>query len=156
MRRLSCFVVMDDEYVIHSYFSKSVCFMFLWFFCCVLGMKLFGCCAFCSMNEPPHDKTNKMTCAPSEDSDQSVHLLSLIRVFSVRKKQHWVLGYPRSAQRRLIRLGRCPDWSDLHWTGHFVGFVMLWLEYIEPCYKKTCVWWFLPGKPQANRHSYRS
>ena len=31
-------------------------------------------------NEPPHDKTNKMTCAPSEDSDQP----SLIRVFTVR------------------------------------------------------------------------
>ena len=23
-------------------------------------------------NEPPHDKTNKMACAPSEDSDQSL------------------------------------------------------------------------------------
>ena len=23
--------------------------------------------------EPPHDKTNKMACAPSEDSDQPVH-----------------------------------------------------------------------------------
>ena len=29
-------------------------------------------------NEPPHDKTNKMTCAPSEDSDQPGHLPSLI------------------------------------------------------------------------------
>ena len=28
--------------------------------------------------EPPHDKTNKMACAPSEDSDQSGHLPSLI------------------------------------------------------------------------------
>ena len=25
-------------------------------------------------NEPPHDKTNKMTCVPSEDSDQHGHL----------------------------------------------------------------------------------
>ena len=24
--------------------------------------------------EPPHDKTNKMTCAPSEDSDQPGHM----------------------------------------------------------------------------------
>ena len=31
-----------------------------------------------------HDKTNKMTCAPSEDSDQPVHPPSLIRVFPVR------------------------------------------------------------------------
>ena len=31
-------------------------------------------------------------------------------------KRPWVLGYPSSAQRRLIRLG----------TRHFVGFVILW------------------------------
>ena len=33
--------------------------------------------------EPPHDKTSKMTCEPSEDSDQPGHLPSLIRVFVV-------------------------------------------------------------------------
>ena len=79
-----------------------------------------GECAF----EPPHDKTNKMTCAPSEDSDQHWHPPSLIRVFAVRMKKAWVLSYPFSGQRRL--------WSD--WAGaqadlslrysDFVGFVM--------------------------------
>ena len=34
--------------------------------------------------EPPRDKTNKLTCAPNEDSDQPGHLPSLIRVFAVR------------------------------------------------------------------------
>ena len=34
--------------------------------------------------EPPHDKTNKMTFVPSEDSNQPGHLPSLIRVFAVR------------------------------------------------------------------------
>ena len=37
--------------------------------------------------EPPHDKTNKMACAPSEDSDQPGHtpsLISLIWVFAGR------------------------------------------------------------------------
>ena len=34
-------------------------------------------------NEPRHDKTNKMACAPSEDSDQPGHPPSLIRVFGV-------------------------------------------------------------------------
>ena len=34
-------------------------------------------------NEPHRDKTNKMTCAPSEDSDQPGHPPSLIRVFAV-------------------------------------------------------------------------
>ena len=37
--------------------------------------------------EPPHDKTNKMACTPSEDSDQPGHLPSLIRVFAVRMKK---------------------------------------------------------------------
>ena len=34
--------------------------------------------------EPPHDKTNKIACAPSEDSDQPGHPPSLIRVYAVR------------------------------------------------------------------------
>ena len=53
--------------------------------------------------EPVHDKTNKMTCAPSEasdqpgylpsnDSDQLGHLRSLIRVFTVGMKKDWALS----------------------------------------------------------------
>ena len=34
--------------------------------------------------EPPHDKPNKMTFVPNEDSDQSGHPPSLIRVFALR------------------------------------------------------------------------
>ena len=34
--------------------------------------------------EPPHDKINKMTFVPSEDSSQPGHPPSLIRVFAVR------------------------------------------------------------------------
>ena len=58
-----------------------------------------------SWSEPPHNKTNKMICAPSEDSDQPGHSPSLIRVVPIRLKEHWVFSYPLSAQRRL--------WSDL-------------------------------------------
>ena len=43
--------------------------------------------------EPHHDKTNKMECASSEDSDQPGHPPSLIRVFAVPMKKHWVLRY---------------------------------------------------------------
>ena len=39
------------------------------------------------------DKTNKMACAPSEDSDQP----GLIRVFAVHLKKARVLNYPLSA-----------------------------------------------------------
>ena len=38
-----------------------------------------------SLFEPTHDKTNKMTCAPSEDSDQPGHLPSLTGVFAVQR-----------------------------------------------------------------------
>ena len=51
------------------------------------------------INEPHRDKTNKMACAPSEDSDQPGHLPSLIRVFAVCMKKGWVLSYPLSAQK---------------------------------------------------------
>ena len=56
------------------------------------------------INEPQHDKTNLMICAPSEDSDQPRRPPSLIRAFAVHIKKHWVLSQPLSAQRRL--------WSD--------------------------------------------
>ena len=42
--------------------------------------------AFSIKYEPPHDKTNKMTFTPSEDSDQPWHLPSLIRVYAVHSK----------------------------------------------------------------------
>ena len=57
--------------------------------------------------EPPHDKTNKITFAPSKDSDQPGYPTSLIRVFAIRIKKHWVLSYPLSALRRLWS-----DWAD--------------------------------------------
>ena len=70
--------------------------------------------------EPPRDKTNKMACAPSEDSDQPGHPPSLNRVFAVRMKKPSVLSYPLSAQRRLWL-----DWAH----SQFVGFVMRRLIY---------------------------
>ena len=48
-----------------------------------------------------------MACAPSEDSDQPGYPLSLIRVFAVRMKKHWVHNYSLSAERRLWS-----DWAD--------------------------------------------
>ena len=69
-----------------------------------------------SKNELPHDKTSKMACAPTEGSDQPGHPPSLIRVFAVCMKKAWVLSYPLSGQRRLIRLGGCPGWLSLCWA----------------------------------------
>ena len=36
------------------------------------------------VSEPQHDKSNKMTCAPSEDLDQHGHPPNLIRDFAGR------------------------------------------------------------------------
>ena len=42
--------------------------------------------------------TNKIACAPGEDSDQPWHPASLIRVVAIRMKKAWVLNYLLSAQ----------------------------------------------------------
>ena len=77
--------------------------------------------------EPPHDKTNKVACAPSKDSDQPGHLPSLIRVFPVHMKRAWVLSYPMSTQGRLwIRLGRCLGWSESLLGTHATMLVLSW------------------------------
>ena len=54
------------------------------------GRKYLMKCKDCSkvttynLYQPQHYKTNKITCAPSEDSDQPGHPPSLIKVFAVR------------------------------------------------------------------------
>ena len=40
------------------------------------------------------DKTNKMTCVPSKDSDQPGHMFSLFSDFAVCMKKGLVLSYP--------------------------------------------------------------
>ena len=75
--------------------------------------------------ELPHDKTNKMACVPSEDSDQPGHPPSLNRVCAVRMKKAWVLFYLLSAQRRLwSALVSTQIWVFTGRTHHFVVFVM--------------------------------
>ena len=74
--------------------------------------------------ELPHDKTSKMSCARSKDSDQPGRPPSLIRVYIVRMKKHWALNYLLSAQRRLIRLGRCTGWSESSLGAHVILLVL--------------------------------
>ena len=68
-------------------------------------------------------QNQKCDCAPSEDSDQPGHPPSLIRVFAVCMKKPWVLSYPLSAQRRLIRLGGCPGCSESSLGAHSLCWV---------------------------------
>ena len=62
-------------------------------------------------SEPHHDKTNKMTFTPNEDSDQPWHPHSLIRVFAVRMKKQWVLSSLFSALQKLWS-----DWANIVWS----------------------------------------
>ena len=67
-------------------------------------------CESLTLFEPPHDKTSKMTFAPSEDSDQPDQRLRC----------------PQLPMERTIktvsRLDGWPVWSEF--ADHFVGFVM--------------------------------
>ena len=58
-----------------------------------------------TMKEPQHNKTNEMTCGPSEDSDQPGHASSLIKIFAVRLKKPWVFSFPLSASWSESSLG---------------------------------------------------
>ena len=68
--------------------------------------------------ELPHDKTNKMTCVPSEDSDQPGHPPSLISLRCLSEESLGPKLPLKYTAKTLIRLGGC----------HFVGFVMRWLS----------------------------
>ena len=64
-------------------------------------------------------------CASSKDSDQPGHPPSLTSVYTVRMKKACVLSYPLSPQRRLIRLGGCPGWSESS-LGAVILLVLSW------------------------------
>ena len=62
----------------------------------------------------------KMTCAPSEDSDQPGHPPSLIRVFAVGMKKHWPLATYWAHRKTLIRLG----WPESSLDAHVILLVL--------------------------------
>ena len=78
------------------------------------------------INEPLHDKTNKMTCAPSEDFDQPGHLPSLIRASLVHSmdSQGPIVNV---CSWRLIRLGGCPGRSASSLAAKVILFVLSWM-----------------------------
>ena len=69
-------------------------------------------------NDPECEKTNKMTCAPIEDSDQPGHPPSLIRILAIRRKKLWVLGNPQSAYWSLWY--ECTGWYESSLGAHFI------------------------------------
>ena len=73
------------------------------------------------------------------------------RVFAVRIKKHWVLGYSLSAQQRMIRLGRCPGWFE-SWLGAPIILLVLSCSrsIIEPRHDKTNKMSVRPMKTQIS------
>ena len=88
----------------HYFEQKKTCLKIKQYWCKHLGNKCHvvkdkRAAVFLTI-ELPHDKTNKTSFAPSEDSDQPGLPSSLIRVFALSMKKHWTL-YLLNAQWRL-------------------------------------------------------
>ena len=66
----------------------------------------------------------------SEDTDQPGHppslIPNLIWVFAVRSKGSWGPNLSLCGQRRLIRLGTCPGWSEFSLTAKVILLVLSW------------------------------
>ena len=69
----------------------------------------------------PHEKTNKMTMHP--DSDQPGHPPSLI---SLRCALNGDPSFLHADSKDLIRLGRCPGWSESLQGTHTILLVLSW------------------------------
>ena len=88
--------------------------------------------------EPPHDKTNRMTVRPAK-TQISLGICPVWSVFTVCMKKASVLSYPLSAQQRLIRLGRCPGWSESSLGTHAILLVLSCRgSYVECDVKEVC------------------
>ena len=94
------------------------------------------------IHEPPHDKTNKMAIAPSEDTDQPVHPPSLITESSLSawrnigsSATNWVHCEDSDQTERMPRL----IWVFVGHKSHLVGFVMRWLTF------RKCILIFASG-----------
>ena len=72
--------------------------------------------------EPPHDKTNKMTCASIKNSDQPGHPPSLIRVLAVHMKKYGPLTTYWVHSEDSNQTGRMPK---LIFAGHVILLVLL-------------------------------
>ena len=76
-------------------------------------------------NEPEHNKTIKMTCALSKDSDLPGHLPSRIRGFD-SLCDVWVACFFGQTRNTLIRLGGCPGRSKTLLGAKVILFVLSW------------------------------
>ena len=106
--------------------------------------EMYMCCICRLEDELPHDKPNKMTFVPSEDSDQPGHPLSLIRVFAVRSMGSLGPNFASGGQRWLWS-----DWADaqadlsLRWAHKSLCWfcqAMAQFSYRNGHFRNHCVW----------------
>ena len=78
--------------------------------------------------ELPHDKTSKMVCVPSKDSDQPGHLPSLIRVFTVHSVGSWAPNVSSCGQQILWSdwVDGRPGWSESSLGAKIILLVLSW------------------------------
>ena len=106
----------------------------------VVVLETWQTCIFIS-NEPRHDKTNKMTCAPSKDLHQPMQPCSLIRVYvwcSLDSQEPMPCHVNSKDTDQTVQVPRLIRVLVAH-TGHFVGFVVLQLK----CYHSMLLVWAL-------------
>ena len=72
------------------------------------------------------DKTNKMTCVPSEDSDQPGHPPSLISLHCALNGYLRTKAFFMRTAKTLIKLGGCPGWSESLLGTHAISLVLSW------------------------------
>ena len=130
--------------------------------------------------EPPHDKTNKLIFASSEDSDRPGHLPSLIRVFAVRMNKplslatHWAHSEDSSewtdAQADLsIHWAHrsfcwfCHEAARLNWVSWVASFACVFQTLSDLGLNEIYMWFSFPYLPYifhptlipTNRHFFR-
>ena len=86
----------------------------------------------------PHDKTNKMTVRPAK-TQMSLGIRPIWSVFSVRSMGSYGPKPSSCEQRRLIRLGGCPGWSESSLAAQII---LLVCHEAAQIYFKQC-----PSKP---------
>ena len=114
--------------------------------------------------EPPHDKTKKMKMRPRQTQISLGIRPVLIRVFTVCSVSSSGPKLSSCRQRRLIRLGGCPGWTQtgrmprLNWvfagrTRYFVGFVMRRLSWLLCTYSNKTTWTGMEMLKQTRNHT---
>ena len=99
------------------------------------------------MSELLHDKSNKMTCLPSEYSDKPRHPTNLIPVITVRMKKPWVLvatHWVHSEDSGQTEWMPSLIWVFAGCTDQFACFVMLRLKW------SSCILQFSAFQIQIN------